>query len=100
MKRKGLSLRRRTSLCQRMPNDFNNKIINFHKHVIDLRKNKEFLLSQIGNADQMPIFFDMPSNTTICEKGAKSVLVRTRGCEKVRCTVMLSMMADGTKLPP
>jgi hypothetical protein len=41
----------------------NDKIINFHKHVIDLRKNKEFLLSQIGNADQTPVFFDMPSNT-------------------------------------
>jgi len=58
VKRKGLSLRRRKSLCQHMLNDFNDKIINFHKHVIDLRKKKkEFLLPQTCNADKTPIFF-------------------------------------------
>jgi hypothetical protein len=38
MKRKGLSLRKRTSLSQRMPKDFDDKIIAFHKLVIRLKK--------------------------------------------------------------
>jgi hypothetical protein len=34
MKRKGLSLRRRTTLCQKLPRDFTDKVINFHRHVM------------------------------------------------------------------
>lgn len=52
MKRKGLSLRRQTSLCQRMPKDFGDKVIEFHRYVIKLRKSKNYMLSQIANADQ------------------------------------------------
>jgi hypothetical protein len=72
MKRKGLSLRRRTSLSQRMPKDFDDKIIVFHKFVIGLRKNNIYLLSQIGNGDQTPLYFDMPTNTTIEGKGERA----------------------------
>lgn len=61
---------------------------------------KNFILSQIGNADQTPHCFDMPRNTTVEEKGARSVLIRTSGAEKLRCTVMLAVTADGRKLPP
>jgi hypothetical protein len=42
----------------------------------------------------------MPTNTTVDTKGSKSVLVRTTGCEKLRITVMLSLLADGRKLTP
>jgi hypothetical protein len=51
MKRKGLSLRRRTKLCQMLPRDFRDKVINFHRHVIRMREEHSYLLSQIGNAD-------------------------------------------------
>lgn len=100
MKRNGLSLRRRTSLCQRMPNDFDQKVIDFHRFVIRKRKAKKYLLSQIGNADQTPISFDMPQSRTIDTKGTSSVIVRTTGSEKQRCTVMLAVTADGRKLAP
>jgi hypothetical protein len=69
MKRKGLSLRRRTSLSQQMPKDFDDKIIAFHKFVIRLKKNNSYLLSQIDNADQTPLYFDMLTNMTIKGKG-------------------------------
>jgi hypothetical protein len=100
MKRKQLSLRRRTSLSQRMPKDFDDKIIAFHKFVIRPRKNSSCLLSKMGSMDQTPLYFDMLTNTTIEGKGEKSVIVRTSGCEKQRCTVMLAITADGRKLLP
>uniref|UniRef100_A0A023GJZ4 Putative tigger transposase n=1 Tax=Amblyomma triste TaxID=251400 RepID=A0A023GJZ4_AMBTT len=100
MRRNGLSLRRRTSLCQRLPAAYESKVIDFHHFVTRLREKCGYLMSQIGNADQTPLTFDMPRNTTVNEKGARSVLVKTSGAEKQRCTVMLAVTADGRKLPP
>jgi hypothetical protein len=54
----------------------------------------------MGNADETPIFFNMPANTTVDTKGSKSVLDKTKGHEKLRITVMLSVLADGRKLTP
>lgn len=65
MRRNGLSLRRRTTLCQRLPEAYEDKIVDFHRFVIRMRHQNNFLLSQIGNADQTPLNFDMPSNTTV-----------------------------------
>jgi hypothetical protein len=56
MKRKGISLRRRTTLCRKLPRDFRDKVINFHRHVIRMREEHSYLHSQIGNADQTPVF--------------------------------------------
>lgn len=100
MRRNDLSIRRRTTLCQRLPTDYEEKVVSFHRHVIEKRKAMAYLLSQIGNADQTPVNFDMPPNLTVDKKGATSVTIRTAGCEKQRCTVMLAVTADGRKLPP
>ena len=54
----------------------------------------------MGNADQTPVYFDMPSNVTVNMKGAKSVLVKSTGNEKSCITVMLTVTADGQKLTP
>uniref|UniRef100_A0A1E1X208 Putative pogo transposable element n=1 Tax=Amblyomma aureolatum TaxID=187763 RepID=A0A1E1X208_9ACAR len=100
MRRNGLCLRRRTTLCQRLPADCEDKVRDFHRFIIRIREDKKFLLSQIGNADQTPINFDMPRNSTVDIKGAKSVQVKTTGAEKQWCTVMLSITVDGRQLPP
>ena len=50
--------------------------------------------------DETPVSFDLPSNTTIDELGARSVSIHTTGHEKTNFTVVLTCMADGTKLPP
>jgi hypothetical protein len=65
-----------------------------------MREEHSYLLSQIGNADQTPVFFDMPRNTSIEKQGVRSVTIKTTGAEKQRCTVMLTVTADGGKLPP
>jgi hypothetical protein len=98
--KRGLSLRRRTSFRQRIPKDFDDKVIDFHRYVIQARKSNNYVLSQTANADHTPLNFDMPHQTTITEKGDKSMIMRTTGCEKQRCTTMLAISAYGRKLPP
>lgn len=100
MKRAGLSLRRRTTLAQKLPAEYSEKLLEFQRYVINLRKEHMYMLGQMGNADETPVYFDMPANVTVNEKGAKSVLVRGTGNEKQRITVMLCVLADGRKLPP
>ena len=66
----------------------------------NLEKKCDFDLSQIGNMDEIPVLFDMPANYTVDVKGAKSIFVKITGHEKCHFTVVLSYMADGTRLPP
>jgi len=49
--------------------------------------------------DETPISFDLSSNTTIDELEAQSVSIRTIKYKKTNFTVVLSCLADGTKLP-
>ena len=64
-----------------------------------MRKQHEYDLSEIGNADQTPVTFDLPSNTTVHTKGDKCITINTKGNEKNRFTVMLACTADSGKLP-
>ena len=100
MKRAGIVLRRRTTLCQRLPSAYEEKLVFFQRLVIGLRKQHEYLLDHMGNADQTPVFFDMPTSVVVDVKDVKSVLVRSTGNEKARITVMLCTLADGRKMPP
>ena len=100
MRCNGLSLRRHTAICQKLPTDFEEKLVNFQRHVIMLRKRDTFLMGQIGNMDEMPIWLDTQCNYTVEQKGVKQVLIRTSDCEKQRITVMLGITADRHKLPP
>lgn len=100
MRRNGLSLRRRTTICQRLPADYEERLVEFQWYVIKRRHEKDYLLGQLGNPDQTPVYFDMPSRTTETTKGAKDVRQLTTGHEHTRFTVMLCCTADGRKLPP
>lgn len=100
MVRKDLSIRRRTTISQKLPEQYEEKILAFQRYVIALRKQHQYIPSQIGNADQTPVWFDMPEGTTVNPVGERSVSIRTTGAEKQRCTVMLAITSDGRKLPP
>lgn len=63
-------------------------------------RKKKFLLEQIGNADETPVWFDMPSGTTVSQHEAKEVKLISTGSQKAHFTVMLACAADGRKLPP
>jgi transposase-like protein len=100
MKRHCLSVRQKTKISQKMPDELEDKITNFQRFVIDLRKVHHFEISQIGNMDETPMCFDMPGNRTLDKVGNKTVFVRTTGHEKTHFTVVLCCLADGTKLQP
>jgi hypothetical protein len=61
------------------------------QHISYLHKKHSYLLGQIRNADEMLVFLNMPSNTTITEKGAKSVLLKTVGNEKLHIDAALTL---------
>lgn len=96
----GFCLERRTSFCQHVPSNFSKEVIAFQQYMNGLHKGHDYLLSQMGNADETPVSFDEPSNNVIEEIGTKSVIIKTLGNEKMCITVMLAVLADGIKLPP
>jgi hypothetical protein len=83
-----------------MPAEYEAKILECHKFVIGARKNTCFELSQIGNMDEVPLIFDVPSNRTVGNNGATTITVKTSGHEKTHYTAVSACCADGTKLPP
>ena len=65
-----------------------------------MRKQYDYPLSNIGNMDETPLTFDLPSNRTVHPSGDRTVLARTTGYKGNHFTVVLTCMADGTKLKP
>ena len=100
LRRKNFALRQKTKIAQKLPEDLDQKITNFHSFVIKSRRKENYELVHTGNMDETPVWFDMPSARTVNAKGEKTVLVNTTGHEKSRFTVVLACLADGTKLKP
>jgi hypothetical protein len=98
MARHNLTIRRQTT-AQRLQEAYKEKLVSFQKF-LKLRKQHKYLLGQIGNADQTPLFSDMPESTTVNSASEQMVQIRTMGAKKQRCTVMLAITADRQKLPP
>lgn len=96
MNRKGLSLCRRT-MSQCLPVEYEEKLLAFQHFIIKMRREHKYIPSQIGNADQTPVWFDALENITVEAKG-KSVQVRTTGAERQLCTVMLCIKQMGENL--
>jgi len=88
------------TIGQKLPREYKRKFIEFHKYVINVRKRLCFEIGQLGNMDQVPLAFDVLSNKTVDVKGAKKIMIKIHGHEKMRYTVVLGCCADGTKLPP
>ena len=85
--------------CSKLPQDYEEKLIKFQRYVLAKRKEHDFDLKYIGNADQTPLTFDIVTNSTVSDRGAKSVPIVSSGHDKERFTVMLACLGDGTKLP-
>jgi hypothetical protein len=100
MKRHGLSMRTHIRIALKIPAEYEEKILEFHKFVIGARKNTYFELSQIGNMDEVPLTFNVPSNRTVDNEGATTITIKTSGHEKTHYTAVLACYANGTKLPP
>ena len=82
MKRNALSLRQKTTLACRLPADYEEKIVRFHRFIIDRRKEHGYLLHLIANMDETPLTFDITPNRVINNMGEKTIKTRTTGNEK------------------
>jgi hypothetical protein len=94
-----LTQRRRTTVAQQLPSDLIEVQQSFLSYVLYMRMQHNYPLKYIGNMDETPMWFDLPSNTTVNKKGEKTISIRTTGHERTSFTVILGCMADGTKLP-
>ena len=90
--------RQNTTLAQRLPPDYKEKIVQFHLYVIRQRQAHNYPLHLEGNMDEVPVQFDMPSNQTVNAVGDKTVKIRTTGNEKNRLTAVLASTGYGSKL--
>ncbi|CAG8608689.1 700_t:CDS:2 [Diversispora eburnea] len=94
LSRYDLSNRRRTTVAQHLPSDLIEKQNVFLSYILYRRIQFDYPLKYIGNMDETPMWFDLPSNTTIDHKGTKTVNIRTTGHERSSFTVVLTCMAD------
>ncbi|CAI7776503.1 unnamed protein product [Closterium sp. NIES-53] len=72
----------------------------FWTFVREARHDYEIDSRYIINADQTPLWLEMPATTTVEQTGVKSVPIRSGGYQKERVTVMLACTAMGEKLKP
>ena len=100
MKRHNLVNRRKTTVAQRLPDDYVEMQSNFLSYILFQRKEHQYPLSLIGNMDETPLSFNLPSNTTIEQRGTKTVSIKSTGHKKSNFTVVLGCITNGTKLPP
>ncbi|CAI7788244.1 unnamed protein product [Closterium sp. NIES-54] len=72
----------------------------FWQFVRDKRRERGIKTTWIINADQTPLWLEMPATTTVDQTGVRSVPSRSAGYQKERVTVMLACTVDGMKLKP
>src|SRR5215212_5953051 len=99
MSRHNLVNRRKTTVAQRLPDDYLEQQNNFLSYVLFRRREHQYPLSLIANMDEMSLSFNLPSNTTE-QRDTKTVSILSTGHERANFTVVLSCMANGTKLTP
>ena len=63
-----LSLRTKTTLAQRLPDDLENKILQFHRFVIAARQRMQYPLAKIFNMDETPMQFELRSSPLLLQK--------------------------------
>ena len=64
-RRNSVSLRTKTTLAQCLPDDLENKILQFHHFVIAARQRMQYPLAKIFNMDETLMRFELPSPRTL-----------------------------------
>ena len=100
MRRNRLSVRARTTVGQKLPDDWEEKIVNFHEFVSRSKEELGIQADRVFNMDEVPMSFDAPYSRTVDSIGAESIPVSTTGHEKTGFTVVLACSESGKKLKP
>jgi len=78
MSRSGLRMRRRTTAAQKTPQEMTDKMVSFIRYMERERSKIDAQPNDIYAMDETAVWFDMLCQTTVNEKGARSVSVKTR----------------------
>ena len=100
MRRPGFSLRRKTTTAQKDPAYMVDRSAGYIMHVRRLQKQFNFHDTDIIAMDEIPVWDDMVSNTTVEKTGSQEVYMKSTGHDKVCVSVCLAGKADGTRLKP
>lgn len=100
MRRKELTVRARTTICQQLPPDFEDKLQNFRNYTQEHISENLIGPQDLINMDEVPLTFDLPLTRTVDNTGASTVTIKTSGHEKTSFTCVLACTASGQKLPP
>lgn len=100
MRRNNLVVRHRTTVGQKLPDDWQEKSDCFLDFSRNLVAKFHFSSDQIFNMDEVPLSFDCPPSRTVETGGTTSIPICTTGNEKTSFTVVLACAASGQKLPP
>lgn len=60
-----LALRQKMKIAQRLLGDLEEKIVDFHCFMLNYRKKANHERVNIGNMDETPVWFEMPSTRTV-----------------------------------
>ena len=83
-RRHSVSLRTKTTLAKRLPDDLENKILQFHRFVIAARQRVQYSLAKISNMDETPMRFELPSSRTL-ESMTKLQYIHSLGLYVNKC---------------
>jgi hypothetical protein len=99
IKRHNLTSRAITSIGQKVPENAKQLAESYFEFLNQQFAQHHYEHKFIGGMDETPVWFDLPNSHTYDLRGVKSVKAKTTGKEKLRYTVVLCAMGDGTKLP-
>ena len=88
-RKKSTILRKRTSLSQKLPEQFESNIKTFYLQCAKAIKIGKYPLNLIGNMNETPMWFDIVPQRSVTKKGTKPVVILTSGSEKRHLTVVL-----------
>ena len=93
-----MSVRRRTTIAQKEPEKMIEKMVSFILFMERARKKINASPADIYATDETAVWFDMVGESTVADKGAKSIPLKSTGHEKLRFMVVLTAKGDGVKL--
>src|SRR6218665_3225199 len=68
MKRNNLAIRARTTVGQKLPDDWENKLVVFHIFVLNEETELKLSDEDIINMDEVPMSFNIPASRSVAEK--------------------------------
>ncbi|GES92590.1 pogo transposable element with KRAB domain [Rhizophagus clarus] len=92
--------RRKTTISQKLPENYISLQSEFLSYVLFRQREYQYPLSLIANMDETPMSFNLSNNTTVEQRGTRTILILSTRHERFNFTVVLACTADGTKLPP